>query len=517
MSLETLGGIRSMRLERETGILAYRQQENAKAIASLEIACSMDPNDFEGLLYLGAAYSKDARHMDALDVLTRAINLQPENPQARFSLGMALERAEYYQQATEAMNQAVTLQPGYYKAQEAIERIRRKMESATQQEDINAGAAQQHNYLYAPPSYEEAAYEHHNYVSQPQPEVAVGNYANGYAPANYAEQPNTATQQPPAVFAPPPQDNEDGKYSPDAYFSLSDGPMPGMLPPKNKLTPITGSASISSNGNGQTLSHNAEAHTKDVATILNDYPIASIPREDESARAVDKFDLGEAAKNWFAVMSKPLPFFKTQVGKIGVSAPYALMVYYLLCMMMVLPQIIMQLSKLPSNKLFKPEDMINGAPLYLGVGICLVVFLIMTWVLALGIHTAGYLFGNTSPMSVSFRAVVLSMAPLPIVWVITSLLNAAIPDFYAITGIVNIVALGWSMALLCLSVSQLHQVSMGAGIVTVFLGLLIQGIVSSILVFVLVFFLITSVMGTAKPTTLLDAGATYMAWYKGYN
>src|SRR5262245_9543272 len=112
-----------MSVERDSGFAALQRDDIATAIQQLEQACLIDPSDYEAHLYLGAAYGKANRHLDAINSVTKAVQLQPSNAQARYNLGIAMESGGYKEQAIQAMQQALTLQPGYTKAQEALQRL----------------------------------------------------------------------------------------------------------------------------------------------------------------------------------------------------------------------------------------------------------------------------------------------------------------------------------------------------------------------------------------------------------
>lgn len=112
-----------MSAARDAGYAALQSGDLGAAIAQLEQAGAVDPNDFQTCLYLGTAYGQAERHMDAVTVLTKAVTLQPANAQARYNLAVALESAGYKEQAITAANQAVQLQPDYTKAQEMVSRL----------------------------------------------------------------------------------------------------------------------------------------------------------------------------------------------------------------------------------------------------------------------------------------------------------------------------------------------------------------------------------------------------------
>src|SRR5215813_9713149 len=127
-----MGRRQTMSLEREAGYEALQGGDLTTAIIQLERACQADPNDYEAHLYLGAAYGKDGRQMDAIHILTKAVQLQPANAQARYNLGIAMESGGYKEQAIQAFQQAISLSPNYTKAQEAVQRLQQGASPASQ-------------------------------------------------------------------------------------------------------------------------------------------------------------------------------------------------------------------------------------------------------------------------------------------------------------------------------------------------------------------------------------------------
>ncbi|HLJ53688.1 MAG TPA: RDD family protein [Chthonomonadaceae bacterium] len=112
-----------MSTERDAGVQALQQGNPAAAAPLLETACQQNPNDFDALLFLGAAYGQIGRQMDAINTITRAVQVQPSNAQARYNLAVAMEQGGYKEQALTACDQALTLQPDYPKAQELKRRL----------------------------------------------------------------------------------------------------------------------------------------------------------------------------------------------------------------------------------------------------------------------------------------------------------------------------------------------------------------------------------------------------------
>ena len=161
-----------MSAERDAGLAALQQGDAATAIASLESANQREPNDYQTLLYLAAAYGKAERHTEAVTAMTSAVQLQPSNAQARYNLGVSYELAGWKPEALTAMQQAIQLQPNSPQAQEAIHRLR---SAALPPPSAPPAAPMQQNQsaygLNAPPSYGAPA---------PQP---------GYSPAPMQNQP----------------------------------------------------------------------------------------------------------------------------------------------------------------------------------------------------------------------------------------------------------------------------------------------------------------------------------------
>ena len=176
-----------MSAERDAGFAALQQGDVATAISTLETARQRDTNDYQTLLYLGAAYGQAERHTDAVTTLTEAVHLQPSNAQARYNLGVSYERAGWKEEALTAMGQALQLQPNYPQAQEALNRLQPMASPAPVAEAPQPG--------YAPPTQQMPAYG-----------------ANPSQGVSQAASPYGASPQSPAPYGAPPQNYQPAPY-----------------------------------------------------------------------------------------------------------------------------------------------------------------------------------------------------------------------------------------------------------------------------------------------------------------
>ena len=215
-----------MSAERDAGFAALQQGDVATAISTLETAKQRDPNDYQTLLYLGAAYGQAERHTEAVTSLTEAVHLQPSNAPARYNLGVAYERAGWTAEALTAMQQALQLQPNYPQAQEALRRLQPAQTPAPATPQPNfAASAPQPGYAPQPqtPGY-----------TPPQAAPAYGANLNAappqaYQPAPYGQSapPYGSQPQPPSPYGAPQQTPNPGygqqpnapygSYAPQAY------------------------------------------------------------------------------------------------------------------------------------------------------------------------------------------------------------------------------------------------------------------------------------------------------------
>jgi hypothetical protein len=211
-----------MSAEREAGFQALQRSDIAAAIEQLERACQQNSEDYEAHLYLGAAYGKAGRQMDAINILTKAVQLQPANAQARYNLGVAMESGGYKEQAIQALQQALALQPDYPKAQEALQRLQPSSTPPPFRSTSSSFGASPANTPESSPGYgvppaststpgygvPPASTPQPGYGQQP-PQTGYG-APTPYTPPGYSQQPGYGQQPPPTGYTPP-------GYGPSSY------------------------------------------------------------------------------------------------------------------------------------------------------------------------------------------------------------------------------------------------------------------------------------------------------------
>ncbi len=339
------------------------------AIAPLERATQSDPTDYQAFMYLGAAYGQAKQYNEAMTALTQAVTLQPSNAQARYNLGLVMEQAGYAPQALEAYGQALQLQPDYAKAQEAVNRLQSPAAPLSDFAAPPIGAETQIAQNYAPPASGYA----------PPAETPTQYAPQGYAP------------QQPAQYAPPPGQPMQQAYGqqPPAYGQ------PTMLP-------------------GQPTGYAPNSYGQPPT-----YPGGFAPGayRGTSGYVEDKFDLRQAALDWWQVIRAPKTFFEGQYGRTGYKAPIAFLLFSALA------QAVFSLI----GGVFRPAMLgltLAAVAFSLTIG-----FLLTLLVLRIGaamVHGIGKMFGNQGEPAGSFRALAYCQAPFLIFSVITSLASPLI-------------------------------------------------------------------------------------------
>ncbi|HKQ52878.1 MAG TPA: tetratricopeptide repeat protein, partial [Pyrinomonadaceae bacterium] len=81
------------------------------AIKELQLELEYHPDDFFANYYLGVIYLSDGRWEPALAPLEKASRLQPQNPDPYFFLGQAYQSLGKYEQAIAALRQTIALTP----------------------------------------------------------------------------------------------------------------------------------------------------------------------------------------------------------------------------------------------------------------------------------------------------------------------------------------------------------------------------------------------------------------------
>jgi Flp pilus assembly protein TadD len=91
-------------------------RQHARALQALEALLRSEPGHHRALSIAGFLYAEQGRTKDALAVLERAAALAPDDPATLFNLGFVLQRAGEHAQAIARMSRAVELQPSLDRA-----------------------------------------------------------------------------------------------------------------------------------------------------------------------------------------------------------------------------------------------------------------------------------------------------------------------------------------------------------------------------------------------------------------
>ncbi len=338
-----------MSAERDAGYRALQSGNVPEAVTSLERAVAATPDDFQTLLYLGAAYGQAGRHGEAVGTLTKAVTLQPSSATARYNLALAYETAGHKEYALQAAQQAVQLQPDYPKAQELAARLSGAPAPASSVQPTQYGQP-------APTQYGQA----------PQPTQMP----YGQAP-----------QQPYAPSQPPYGQAQSGYGQPGQAY-------PGAAQP-GAYAPPSGYQGAAAYGGAPA----AKAYNPYMAT-----PVIQTP---------DVFDMKQAMKDWKRVIMEPHAFYREQAQRQGYNAPLSFLVMFGIAaaLINVLSGIIRIVVE-PSMAL----NAIMGMAYGLVGGIMGALMGAFVWGGVL--HIIGKMFGNRAPYHASFRVVAYARAPL---------------------------------------------------------------------------------------------------------
>ncbi|MCS6873310.1 MAG: tetratricopeptide repeat protein [Pyrinomonadaceae bacterium] len=98
------------------GVVYYRLDKYQEALATLNDAVRLDPNNAEAYYYLGETYDRLNREQEALDSYRQATRLNPNFFEAWFDMGVILYNRNRYEDAIEAYKKAIQLRPDYGEA-----------------------------------------------------------------------------------------------------------------------------------------------------------------------------------------------------------------------------------------------------------------------------------------------------------------------------------------------------------------------------------------------------------------
>jgi hypothetical protein len=519
-----------MSTERDAGLQALQQGNPAAAAPLLETACQQDPADFDALLFLGAAYGQLGRQMDAITTITRAVQLQPANAQARYNLAVAMEQGGYRDQAIQALGQALTLQPDYPKAKEALRRLQGGDPSGTPSAgapSAQPAAAQQSNDAHGvpsptssdhgfgaplnaePPPQQDPASTPYGSAGQQPPASDAGLPQFGFGQAGgsgsgtvqLGAMPQTGEQPAdggPHWGAPP------GTAGPAHQGSAQ--PLFGAPPPSGSYGQPQSANTAGSSvrrpdlaGNQIETPYGAPAHNQIGSPYGNPHgsPVnqglysqgaASIGGSMRNDSYVDNFDLAQAFKDWIRIITQPAAFFREMTGTTGYSAAFALLALYLV------PTIVGAIINVGKTLIVGASTggpavglgVLIGSIIGLGIGlifavpIVLAIMFFCSWVA----HLIGLLFGNKSPLSATFRALVFASAPGAIL-VIPNILFSGTP----ISNLIGLATLIWGSVLLVMAISSEQEIATGPAVAVVVLTYVVLGVIGFVigLIFVALF------------------------------
>ena len=86
-------------------------KRDARALELLEALLRKEPNHHRALSVAGFIHAQQGRMKDAIAALERAATLSPEDPATLFNLGFVLQKAGHHEEAIARMTRAVELQP----------------------------------------------------------------------------------------------------------------------------------------------------------------------------------------------------------------------------------------------------------------------------------------------------------------------------------------------------------------------------------------------------------------------
>ncbi len=304
-----------------------------------------------------------------------------------------------------------------------------------------------------------------------QPAIGATDYRTtpGGAAAGYSAQPQPGQGQP-VYGAPQPQSLTGETYSqaPPATGAYGAAPSPYAPPAANPY----GAPAPSPYGTTAAGPYGQNTAYRDTATRSESYD--------------DRFDPAQSAKDWLAILTKPGPFFSGMAGSTGMLAPMALGLLY--CVPVIL-SILLSSSHIGSQ--FKgtpglgPLLASGGVVVFLLVGVPIVVagMFLSAWV----IHLVGLLFGNKTPYSASFRALVYAYAPMPVINLLCSLIPIG-ADFQPnpIARLLQFAAFIWYLVLLVMAISNQQEISTGQAVGVVVISGIVQIIIFLGFIFALV-------------------------------
>src|SRR5438874_7654095 len=105
------------------GVNSLKAGRVEEAVKSLQLAAGMEPENYDTLAFLGAAYARQNNAESARRAFGKAVQLKPDSAKARFNLGMAHEKCGNVEAARTCYEMAAQMDPNYAQAQQALEKL----------------------------------------------------------------------------------------------------------------------------------------------------------------------------------------------------------------------------------------------------------------------------------------------------------------------------------------------------------------------------------------------------------
>jgi tetratricopeptide (TPR) repeat protein len=116
---------------KEEGLSLLKAGKIGEAIARLEQALALDPDDAQVHMYLGAAYNGVPDKLHAIHHFEESLRLE-ENPKAYYNLGLVYESVHRIDEAVRQYRMALDVDPSYANAQAALKKLHDGFETQKQ-------------------------------------------------------------------------------------------------------------------------------------------------------------------------------------------------------------------------------------------------------------------------------------------------------------------------------------------------------------------------------------------------
>lgn len=110
-----------------SGMNAFNSGNIDKAIEELEVSTKLDPDNYKGFNYLGAAYASKKRYNAAIGAFKMAQQAAPDMASIHYNIAQVYEAMSIWDEAEYEYEQALTIDPLYSKANEALNKLKNKL------------------------------------------------------------------------------------------------------------------------------------------------------------------------------------------------------------------------------------------------------------------------------------------------------------------------------------------------------------------------------------------------------